>query len=150
MGNELSTVQELLGQVRSELEEANDRSAVITESLGEQNRKLAAVEKKLPDFLPRTRFRQTLVIGGLTLVLTLGGAVTSIVFATHRTACPVRGILVLARTSSTRNPIPPGLPPETVAAIEAGRRDAQQFYDDAIGSLTIFWPCGGPKPQVRQ
>lgn len=55
-------------------------------------------------------------------------------------SCALRGILELAQTASTRNPLPPGLSPEQQATIESQRARATEFYSRAL-SLVADYPC---------
>jgi hypothetical protein len=52
-----------------------------------------------------------------------------------RNTCALKAIFESAQSSATRNPIPPGLDPETQAFVERSRAQAAEFYSKTLGDL---------------
>lgn len=132
--------------------------AALVISLDKLNLKLDSTQKSLDhinerldalpeDYIPRDeaknkarRIRAWIIglgVGGVLLASTLGISL----YASHKTTCGVRGIISLASTSTTRNPIPADLDPESRARVEAQRAQAAAFYDDALKELPVLWGC---------
>lgn len=98
-------------------------------------------------YLPRaeakqqaTRIRKWIVVVAGTGIL-VAATVGVTMYLNHETTCGVRGVLTLAQTTSTRNPIPNDLSVEERARVETQREAASQFYDGALEKLPILWEC---------
>ncbi len=52
-----------------------------------------------------------------------------------RNTCALKGVLELAQSTSTRNPVPPGLDPDLRTLVEQSRATAASFYDTALSDL---------------
>lgn len=128
----------------------------LEEELGGTQDQLEGVNQKLDrlpeDYIPRTeaeikatRVRRVLagIIAGVVLIASLFG---TILYLNHSVTCGVRGILVSAQHSSTRNPLPDTLSEQDRERIEAQREQARQFYNESLERLNIIWPCAGELP----
>lgn len=78
-----------------------------------------------------------MLVGGAFVAGTLGVTL----YTTHETTCGVRGVLLLAQTASSRNPIPADLDPASRERVESQRAQATAFYDNALEELPILWGC---------
>lgn len=100
-------------------------------------------------FLPRDEAevkseRAKKVIAGLAIAgLLVASVVGFVLYLNHGTTCGVRGILISAQTSSTRNPLPENMSPELRDLVIRQREQARTFYSESLDHLNIVWPCSG-------
>lgn len=163
---EIGALQHALDGVRGEMAEQNDL-------IKAQNEKLAKVEAKLPNFLGRRQFRTAMVAIVLVILLAMftvwqlrqadirrqngraadlavgaQAAATARDEAIWRNACSLRGVLSLAQSSATRNPVPPGLGADLTKLVEDSRKQAAAFYAKSIADIdaTLETLGRGPCP----
>lgn len=104
----------------------------------------------LPDkYLPRDeaevkaeRAKKAIAIMALAGLL-VASVVGFVLYLNHGTTCGVRGILISAQTSSTRNPLPENMSPELRDLVIRQREQARTFYSESLDHLNIVWPCSG-------
>lgn len=145
---DLAAIQSALEGLNERLKETNASTVLTNIKLDEQNAKLADLDAKLPDFVQQSRFRRvtaSLVIAGMAVASLLGVTL----YLNHQTTCGIRGVLVLAQTTSTRNPLPADLSPEERARAEMQREQAAEFYSKGLEKLDILWSCAGESEAVR-
>jgi uncharacterized coiled-coil protein SlyX len=134
---ELAALVATIGQLNDQLESAQA-------SLDQVNARL----DRLPEnFIPRDEAKEKarkvrrwitgLGVAGMFVAGTLGITL----YTTHETTCGVRGVLILAKTASSRNPIPADIPDSERARVEAQRAQAAAFYNNALEKLPILWGC---------
>lgn len=135
LGTLIKTVQQL-NQSNEDL--AADVAALVV-TVAESDKKYVkkdVAEKKA------VRFKQV-IIGIVIAGMGVASCVGFTMFLNHGTTCAVRGILISARASSNRNPLPDNLDPGLRQLVEQERRDAQVFYERSLDKLNIIWPCSG-------
>lgn len=134
----------------------NQNIGKLEEELGGTQDQLESVNAKLDrlpkEYIPRTeaeikatRVKRALagIVAGIVVIVSLFGTV---LYLNHSVTCGVRGILVSAQHSATRNPLPDTLSDQERERIEAQRDQAKQFYAESLERLNIIWPCAGETP----
>lgn len=132
--------------------------AALVETIGQLNKELESTQAslnridtrldKLPEkYLPRDEATvkadriKKMIAGVLFVMLLMASTVGVSLYLTHQSTCGVRGVLELAKTSTTRNPIPSDLDPESRSRVESQRAQAAAFYTQALNRLPILWGC---------
>lgn len=137
----VTAVNQKIDRLQESFDETQDSLVEVVDGLA-----------KIPqDYIPRTeaelkteKVRKWIVgmLAGIVLIVaSLGGTL----YLNHQATCGVRGVLTLAQSSSTRNPIPDSTPPEQRVQIQRQRDQAAEFYHDALSQLPILWACSGEK-----
>lgn len=135
LGTLIKSVQQLNQSNENLAIEVADLSAKVAESDKKYVKKEAAKEKEAK----AKKILAGLVIGGIITASSVGFTL----FLNHGTTCGLRGIIISAQSSSTRNPLPDTLDPNTRAFVEKQREDSREFYRRSLDRLNIIWPCSG-------
>lgn len=137
---------ESLGTLIKAVQQLNQSNEGLAVEVAELTARVAESDEK---YVKRTeaekkaiRFKQAIV--AITIAgLGVAGCVGATLFLNHGTTCGLRGIIISAQSSSTRNPLPDTLDPQTRAYVEKQREDSREFYKRSLDRLNIVWPCSG-------
>lgn len=138
----------LMANLSTMLDTQTEQIFSLRETVDDQN-------TQLKNFVPKRRFRVS--VGVILLVVVFAGlsgwAIVSRTTAARdeaiwRNACSLRGVLSLAQSSATRNPVPPGLGEDLAKLVEDSRKQATAFYAKSFSDIdaTLETLGRGPCP----